>query len=431
MNTASTYDVAIVGAGLAGLTCANVLHLRGKSVVVLEASDRIGGRVRTESVDGFTLDYGFQVLLTAYPACRELLDYESLDLRPFEPGALIRSSGKFSILADPWRAPSQAVATAMSPVGSFLDKLRIAKLRRQSRRGTLEDLYQRPETTTRERLGAIGFSDAMINSFFVPFLGGVFLDESLSTSSRMLEFVMRMFAEGDIAIPSQGMAAIPKQLAEGLPDGCIRLRSTVTHLDANNHLDAKQVTLSDGEVIQAKHVVVATESNAAAKLLSLPTLATQWSGTTTMYFASGSGSMPHETRPMLMLRGDELGPIQTATVLSRVAPSYAPPGQTLVSVTLSDQIAKPNPCGDSNELVTAVLDQLASWLPCKEDWRLLQTFRIPFGLPRNSLGDIMNPAKLVPWGGQSGIWICGDFCETPSIHGAMNSGRRVANTILG
>ncbi len=419
MNTDSKFDVAIVGAGLAGLSCAKVLHQRGKSVVVLEASDRVGGRVRTESLDGFTLDYGFQVLLTAYPACRELLDYDALDLKPFEPGALIRSSGKFTVLSDPWRAPSQAVATAMSPVGSFLDKLRIAKLRWQSRRGTLEDLYLRPETTTLERLRAIGFSDAMIKSFFVPFLGGVFLDESLSTSSRMLEFVMRMFAEGDIAVPSHGMAAIPRQLTDALPDGAIRLRSTVTQVDPT------QVTLSDGEVIQADHVVVATESNAAARLLGLPTLATEWSGTTTMYFAS---SVAIESRPMLMLRGDESGPIQTATVLSRVAPSYAPPGQSLASVSISDQITKPNQCGDSSGLVTAVRDQLSSWLPGEGGWRLLQTFRVPFGLPRNSLVDIMNPSSIAP---HDGVWICGDFCETPSIQGAMNSGLRVANTILG
>lgn len=419
MNTNSKFDVAIVGAGLAGLSCAKVLHQRGKSVVVLEASDRVGGRVRTESVDGFTLDYGFQVFLTAYPACRELLDYDALDLKLFEPGALIRSSGKFTVLSDPWRAPSQAVATAMSPVGSFLDKLRIAKLRWQSRRGTLEDLYQRPETTTLERLRAIGFTDAMIKSFFKPFLGGVFLDESLSTSSRMLEFVMRMFAEGDIAVPSHGMAAIPRQLADALPDGAIRLRSTVTQVDAT------QVTLSDGEVIQAGHVVVATESNAAARLLGLPTLATEWSGTTTMYFAS---SVAIESRPMLMLRGDESGPIQTATVLSRVAPSYAPPGQSLVSVSISAQITKPNQCGDSSTLVTAVRDQLASWFPGEGGWRLLQTFRVPFGLPRNSLVDIMNPSNIAP---HDGVWICGDFCETPSIQGAMNSGLRVANTILG
>jgi phytoene dehydrogenase-like protein len=422
MSTTIKCDVVIVGAGLAGLSCAKAIHRSGRSVLVLESSDRVGGRVRTDEVDGFTLDHGFQVLLTAYPACRELLDYEALDLKRFEPGALIRASGKFAVLSDPWRAPRKAFSTALSPVGSFLDKLRIAKLRWQSRRGSLEDLYKRAESLTLERLKDFGFSDAMIDSFFVPFLGGVFLDESLGTSSRMLEFVMRMFAEGDIAIPSQGMAAIPKQLAESLPSASVRLRSTVTCVESDH------VILSDGEEIHANHVVVATESNAAAKLLNLPALATPWSGTTTMYFASNSIV---EAQPMLMLRGDERGPIQSATVLNRIAPSYAPTGQTLLSVSVAEHVSKPNVCCDLSSRVASVREQLARWFPVEANWRLLQTYRIPFGLPRNSLRGIMNPENLRPLGVPTGVRICGDHCETPSIQGAMNSGLRVAKDILG
>ncbi len=416
MNRSPTHDVAIVGAGLAGLACAKVLSRSGRSVVVLEASERVGGRVRTDHVDGFLLDHGFQVLLTAYPACREWLDYAALELRPFQPGALVRSGGKFALLADPWRTPSLAITTALSPIGSMLDKLRIARLRFQSRRGSLADLYERDQQPTRDRLRSMGFSESMITSFFEPFLGGVFLDESLATPSRMMEFVMRMFAEGDIAVPAAGMAAIPQQLASSLPEGSVRLRTTATKVEPN------RVTLSDGSEVMARRVVVATESDAAARLLNRPALATAWSGTTTMYFATESVV---RARAMLMLRGDESGPIQTATVISQVAPEYAPAGKSLISVSLSDRSCDPSDMMATEKLEPMVRDQLADWLgETVRSARLLRTYHVPLGLPKLSLDRVLKTIAA------DGILVCGDHCETPSIQGAMNSGIRVAEGLV-
>ncbi len=423
MNTSSTFDVAIVGAGLAGLSCANVLVQKNMSVVVLEATDRIGGRVRTDSADGFLLDHGFQVLLTAYPACRELLDYDALELQVFQPGALVRSSGKFASLSDPWRSPLRAIPTALSPIGSLADKWRVAKLRFQSRRGSLQDLYDRDQQSTRERLHSLGFSSEMISSFFEPFLGGVFLDESLATPSRMMEFVMRMFSAGDIALPAKGMAAIPNQLAEKLPEGSLRLRSTVTRL---NH---DRVVLSDGDEMVAKRIVIATESSAAASLLGMPTLATEWLGTTTLYFATDNLI---DSRPMLMLRGDESGPIQTATVMSSVAPQYAPPGKSLISVSLSQQVQDPSATSLEGGLEQQVRSQLGSWLGTSAaDARLLRTYHVPFGVPRLALDTVLGHVRATQFGGPENVFLCGDHRETPSIQGAMNSGIRAALAILG
>ncbi len=419
LESTSDPDVLIIGAGLAGLTCGVLLSEAGKKVVLLEASDRIGGRVTTDMVDGFRLDHGFQVLLTAYPACRSMLDYDALQLRTFDPGALIRCNGDFKLLGDPWRRPMQAIATALNPVGTLGDKLRIAKLRQDSRRGSLQDLYQRPSQPTEEALRARGFSEGMIDRFFRPFIGGVFLDESLRVSSRMLEFVFRMFSEGDIAVPAAGMAEIPKQLAKRLPPEAIRLRCTASEVQAG------RVLLSDGTTLFGKEIVVCTESNAAARLLRIPEIGTSWGTTSTVYYACDHRA---ESRKLLMLRGDETGPIQTAVVLSNIAPEYAPAGQDLISVSVA---STGTPNKDPEWVDRTIRPQLASWFGNEVDrWRLLGVYQIPFGVPHMPLDVIYQSIRAADLGGPDNVWLGGDHRETPSIQGAMNSGIRIAKAIL-
>jgi phytoene dehydrogenase-like protein len=219
----SPVDVAIVGAGLAGLRCALGLHRAGLSCTVLEASDGVGGRVRTDIVDGFRLDRGFQVFLTAYPEAREALDYGALRLRPFAPGALVRRSGSFERLGDPFRRPRDLWGTLRARVGTTGDKLRVLRLRRRLRGKSPGEILAAPQTTALAALEREGFSRRMIDGFFRPLFGGVFLDRSLETSSRMLEFVFAMFARGEAALPEAGMGAIPAQLASRLPAGTVRL----------------------------------------------------------------------------------------------------------------------------------------------------------------------------------------------------------------
>lgn len=411
-------DAIIIGGGLAGLSCAIKLTKAGKSVTLLEATDRVGGRVRTDVIDGYTLDHGFQVLLTAYPACRELLDYPALRLRAFDPGALVRHGGKFSLLGDPWRRPSQAFSTALSPVGTLGDKLRIARLRKASNQGSLDELYSRTQQTTLERLEQSGFTPTMIDQFFRPFMGGVFLEESLSTSSRMLEFVFRMFSSGDIAIPADGMGAIPRQLAESLPRGTIELQRTVSKVSD------RSVTLTNGETLTADHIVVATESSAAARLLDIEKLETKWSSATTFYFAA---EQTPDKRKLLMLRGDEQGAVQTAVVLSNIAPEYAPAGKSLISVSVSDA----DHDTDTETLDQLIRTQLSGWFGDQvSKWNRLHVYRVPYGLPKTDLETIVGSVDGPSVGAVDGVYVCGDHRETPSIQGAMNSGIRAAAAIL-
>src|SRR5271165_570003 len=225
----SSPDVLIVGAGLAGLCCARILQEKGVSFQMLEASDDIGGRVRTDQVDGFLLDRGFQVFLTAYPEAKRVLDYSRLDLKPFAHGTLSWYAGRMNKFVDPWRTPGAWGEAFKSDFGSLADKLRIASLRFRLRRTSSNEIFRQPDRSTRDALQADGYSKELIHHFFRPFIGGILLDGELQSSSRMFEFVFKMLSEGDSSLPARGMSAIPLQLAEKLPAGSVRLN---THVDS-------------------------------------------------------------------------------------------------------------------------------------------------------------------------------------------------------
>jgi phytoene dehydrogenase-like protein len=409
--------VVVVGAGLAGLSCARRLREAGSEVLVLEATAEVGGRVRTDHVDGFLLDRGFQVLLTAYPECRRRLDYAELGLRSFFPGALVRLGGRFHTVADPWRAPLAGLLGAFAPIGGLLDKLRVARLRRRLLSTGLEAVFARPEKTTLEALRQEGFSSAMIDRFFRPFLGGIFLERDLATSSRMFEFVYKMFSTGSTALPSEGMQAIPRQLASGLPEGALRTGARVAEVGAGG------VRLESGERLAGDAVVVASALPEGPDLVpKQPPVS--WCSTTCLYF---SAPEPPLRRPILVLDGDGDGPVNNLCVPSQVASSYAPAGRALISASVIGGAA-----GDGAtdaELETAVRRQLRGWFgPVVAEWNLLRTYRIRHALPRQAppwLDPPQRPVRLA-----DRLYVCGDQRDNASIQGAMVSGRRAADAVL-
>ena len=405
----------VVGAGLAGLACARTLHDAGRDVLVLEAADGVGGRVRTDLVDGFLLDRGFQVLLTAYPAVQSQLDVEALDLRPFRAGVKIRTEGRTTTVRDPFRDPLRAVGGLLSPVLTTRDALRLLALRQRVVAVTGEEVATRPQRTAAELLAEDGFSEAVVERFFRPFLGGVFFDRDLRTSSRMVELVFRCFFRGDVAVPARGMGELGDQLARRLPSESLRLSTPVERVEQG------AVVTADGERIEAAHVVVATDGPAAAELLGDEIEVAPGLGTVTLWW---SASRSPVRGAWLVLDGDRTGPVNNLAVMSDVSPAYAPPGRSLVAGSVVGI-----PDRSDEQLDGDARRQLRAWYGHQVDaWRLLRVDRIPWAQPRQEPGDLDSLAR--PVAVRDGVWVCGDHRDTASIQGALVSGRRTAQTLL-
>jgi phytoene dehydrogenase-like protein len=405
-------DVIVVGGGLAGLSCGIHLQRAGLKTLLLEASDQVGGRVRTDHLDGFKLDRGFQVMLTAYPEARSLLDFEALQLGVFDPGALVRLGGAFHRVSDPRRRPAELPATLRAPVGSLTDKLALARLRSRLRSENGERRGARPEVSTLEALREAGFSDRIIERFFRPFFGGIFLEQNLLTSSCMFEFVFRMFDQGDAALPAGGMGAIPHQLAERLEAGTIRLGMRVAALDSAG------VLLENGDRLSAHAVVVATDGPSAARLVpEVPEPAS--CPVTCVYYAADASPVEE---PRLVLNGEGRGPVNNLCVADRVNPSYAPPGASLISATVLG-----DPASLDGTLDRDVRAQLTDWFGRQvADWRHLRTYRIAHALPAQPVGAFGARDVRV----RNGTYVCGDHRQHASIEGTLLSGRRAADAVL-
>ena len=401
----ATVDTVVVGAGLAGLAAARTLHDGGRTVLVLEAADGVGGRVRSDIVDGFILDRGFQILLRAYPELDRQFDVDALDLRAFDPGALVRVDGTLALLGDPLRKPSTLGPSLRAPIGSLPDKVRLLRDRLRLARTSAPRLLRAHDRSTLDGLQARGYSDAMIDRFFRPFVGGIQLDPTLGTSNRMFDVILQQLFRGDAVVPARGMGEIPAQLASRLPHDAI-------------HLDTPAIAVRPGSVttprgtVVADDVIVAAEGPAAAGLLDLPPV--ESNPATCVWFAADA---PPIDDPLLVLDGE--GPAYNIAVMSNVSPAYAPDGRSLIGAACPGRLDP-----DAEPAVRAQLG--AIWGSTVEGWTHLRTDAIPHGQPAQP--PFFPPKQRTRLA--DGLHVCGDHRDTASIQGALFSGRRCAEAVL-
>lgn len=422
--------ILVVGAGLAGLTCAKALVEAGHEVRVIEASDHVGGRVRTDhSPDGFLLDRGFQTLFTAYPTARRNLQYPALKLRKFTPGAVLIRDGKWHTVGDPRRAPLQVFSTLSTPLLTFGDKLRLLRLAGYARRRKEHDIFfgklrgrdKASDRSAYDELKRRHFTDdGLIANFARPFYGGVFLERDLSVSARMMLFVTKMLASGATVVPEQGIGAIADQLAAALPAGSIKLETRVEGIvEADGR--AVGVTLTGGEEIQGEAVIVATDAPNAQRLLNRD-LPSEPVGATCLYFTTTESLY---RGPKLLLNANPDAFVNHAVQISNVSPAYAPKGQHLLSVS----VLGASDLGDA-ELIARCREDMVPWFPNKDLSKLrhLATYRIRFAQFRQP-PDIFRhlPSSVTETGG---LFLAGEYTVSSSIHGAMLSGEHAANETL-
>lgn len=404
------YKIHIVGAGVSGLIAAKVLEEHGYNPIIIEATERAGGRVKTDVLQGYQLDHGFQVLLTGYPAAKKHLNFNSLELQKFLPGASIFKNNQQKIIGDPLRDISLLSSTLFSGIGNFSDKLKVLKLNMKLKKKKIETIFSEKEQTTLSYLEDFGFSNEMINDFFKPFFSGIFLEEKLDTSSRMFEFIYKMFGEGYASIPAAGMEAIPKQLKQNLKNTTFRFHTKVSAVKEN------EIILDDNTILKSDYTIIATEaSNLIENKKIKPT---EWKSCQNLYFETSARVIQKKLIGLIPKKGTLINNIVYTTCLK----TKGIPNKELLSVTvinkqkLSDKI-----------LIDEVIKELKEH--CNIDnIKFLKQYNIPMALPRlNNVKYEIPPSELKV---SKSIFLAGDTLVNGSLNAAIISGESAAMGII-
>ena len=403
-------SIHIIGGGISGLIAARVLEEHGLSATIIEATDRLGGRVKTDVVDGYSLDHGFQVLLTAYPAAKKYLDFDALELQEFLPGSAIFKNGKQKIIGDPLRNLSLLLPTLFSGIGTVNDKLKILALNRRLKKKSIQNIFAEKEQTTRSYLKEVGFSEAIITDFFTPFFSGIFLENKLETSSRMFEFVYKMFGEGNAALPKDGIQAIPKQLFEKLKSTTYVFNTKVKSVENGS------IKLESGETLKSNFTIIATQ--ASGLVSNLKNQATLWKSCDTLYFEVAKREIKKPLIGLIAMHNALINNIFYHTSLQTSATAT----KELLSVTVIDRQNLTN-----KQLVTEVQKELKEL--CNIDsCTFIKQYNIPMALP--NLQDIQYEMLPSETRLTETIFLAGDTQLNGSLNAAMIAGERAALEVI-
>jgi len=397
-------QVIIIGAGISGLISALELEKEGYRPIILEKSDQVGGRLCTTQYKNVPLDHGFQVLLTNYPEAKKYLNMESLDLKYFESGAIIFDGHKSFEISDPLRDKGAIFKMLISPIGTLSDKIKLATLALKLKNKSLKEIFKSPAKTTKEYLKDYGFSQKIMSNFFKPFFGGIYLENELNTSSRMFEFVFKMFTEGSAAIPSSGIVAITEQLKSKLKNTEFRFNTEVKKVDEKIHL-------ANNETLEPENIIIATQPETLMSSLG-PSPAYQH--VTNMYFSS-STKVISKAKIALVTNDNML--INNFYQLD----SLFDLEQHVISVSI-------NTIDDVKiETIKKELETLTG--ADANSFEHIETFKIRKALPVvEDLKMEMEPSAVKL---HDKIILAGDYLLNGSLNAAMQSGRTAAQAVIG
>lgn len=401
----SNKTIYIIGAGISGLIAAYELEQAGYSPVVLEKADAVGGRVRTVEKNGYHLDLGFQVLLSAYPLANKYLDFDALRLRRLESGSQIYVDGRRFLIGDALRNIRLLAPTLLADIGSLTDKVKVLALSRRLKKKSLGAIFDSPETSTLEYLRSQGFSEKIIDRFFRPFFSGIFLEPELRTSSRMFEFVYKMFGEGYATIPEQGIGAISKQLKKKLKTTQFQFGQEV------KQVTNERITLGNGQELIHNGVIIT--ANASALVSNMNDQAVEWKSCTCLYFEVERTNIPEGTIALVADKGK----------LSNNLYAYKDAsGKQLLSVTTLKHAGKTN-----EELTQAIEAEVKEYCGIQQI-KHIANFRISEALPD------LTHLKMTTSPSESQltdhIFLAGDVLFNGSLNAAMESGRLAALGLL-
>ncbi|QTE21903.1 FAD-dependent oxidoreductase [Polaribacter cellanae] len=406
----SRYKIHIIGAGISGLIAAQILENHGYYPTIIEASNSVGGRVKSDVVDGYTLDRGFQVLLSSYPAAKKYLDYNALELQEFLSGATIFKDGKLQTIGDPLRNISLLFSTLTASVGTFSDKVKILKLNTLLKKKKIASIFKTEETTTLNYLQNFGFSDEIIEDFFKPFFSGIFLEAKLETSSRMFEFVYKMFGNGMAVIPKNGIQAIPNQLKDKLKNTTFKFNSPVKEVKDN------QIILENEEIVESHITIIATD--AGPLISNLKNQETNWKSCETLYFETDKRVIK---KPLIGLIADKNTLINNIFYHTSVATSNKG-NKELLSVT----VVKEHNLNDL-DFILKVTEDLK--IRCNIDVKkFIKRYQIKKALPK--LTNLQYEISSTETKLKSTIFLAGDQLLNGSLNAAIISGERAAMGVI-
>lgn len=404
-------DVIIVGAGLSGLSAAYQLQQKGYKVAIYEANGKVGGRCKSDYIDGYILDKGLHFFQKGYSESKNTFDYKSLRMEPIYPGAMIHYNNNFHLVTNPLRNIGDVFSMAFLPFMNFRDKIKLASMLTFLMTSSDDQLKKFHSITTKEYLLSRGFSDKLIDTLFRPLCHAIYFDSTLNTSAYLFTSMMKNFAFEESALPAHGIGSIAVQLGEKLENNTVHFHSKVKKISKNS------IELASGEVIEAKKVIVSIPPQEVEKIFPERTTEVEYSPYTCLYFSTKT---PPVKSAIILLNGKEEGIVSHVFVPTTIQPSYAPPGNHLVCVTLKSFEDK-----EEDELIDDILKELIDWFGVKvNDWMHIKTYHIENALPTVHSNHEINYTEVV-----DGIHFCGDGLSYGSVNNALISGKTTAEAV--